>query len=55
MQLRDYTLNLRGLHRFSRVVFWEVFVAHTTESNRKSWNQTADFCQVQYENETTNN
>ena len=44
---------LRGVHHFSRVVFWEVYVAHISESNRKTWNQTVDMWQVQYENETT--
>jgi hypothetical protein len=52
-QLHDYILDLRGVHHFSRVVFWEFFVVQTSESNRKTWNETADFWQVQYENETT--
>ena len=52
-QLRDDILDLRGVHHFSRVVFWEVFVAHTSKSNRKTRHQTADIWQVQYENETT--
>ena len=41
------------LHHFSRVVFWECFVVHTSESNRKTWNETADIWQVQYEDDTT--
>ena len=49
----DYILDLRGVHHFSRVVFWEFFVVHTSESNRKIWNETADIWQVQYKNETT--
>jgi hypothetical protein len=52
-QLHDYILDLRGVHHFSRVVFWEFFVVHTLESNQKTWNETADIWQVQYENETT--
>ena len=52
-QLHDYILDLRGVHHVSRVVFWELFVVHTSKSNRKTWNETADIWQVQYENETT--
>ena len=52
-QLHDYILDLRGVHHFSRVVFWEFFVVHTSESNQKTWNETADIWQLQYENETT--
>ena len=54
-QLHDYILDLRGVHHFSRVVFWEFCVVPTSESNRKTWNETADIWQVQYENETTSN
>ena len=49
---RLYT-RLRGVHHFSRVVFWEFFVAHTSESNRKTKNESVDIWQVQYENGTT--
>ena len=52
-QLHDYILDLRGVHHFSRVVFWEFFVVHTSESNQKTWNETADIWQLQYENKTT--
>ena len=52
-QLHNYMLDLRGVHHFSRVVFWEFFVAHTSESNRKTRNERVDIWQVQCENETT--
>ena len=49
---RLYTRLAWGAPLLSRRVL-RVFVVHTSESNRKTWNETADIWQVQYENETT--
>ena len=43
-------LDLGGMHRHSPVVFWELFLSSKIA---KTWIETADIWQVQYENETT--